>query len=109
MILHYSLQTIRAAVKLRQGDPAAAIELLRPATEYEMAQGLPFDNLYPAYIRGLAYLQTNEGSLAAPEFQKLIDHPGIVGDFAIGAIAHLQSWRAQAMSCDYAAAAKAYK
>src|SRR5260370_9398892 len=73
-----------------------------------MAQGLPFDNLYPAYIRGLAYLQTKEGSLAAPEFQKLIDHPGIVGDFVIGAIAHLQLGRAQAMTGDYAPARQPY-
>ena len=109
LILHYNLPTIRAAVKLRQGDPAAAIELLRPATKYEMAQGLGFDNLYPAYIRGLAYLQMKEGSLAAPEFQKLIDHPGIVGDFVTGAIAHLQLGRAQAMTGDYAAARKAYE
>jgi len=109
LILDYSLPTIRAAVKLRQGDPAAAIELLRPATKYEMAQNLVFDNLYPAYIRGLAYLQMKEGSLAAPEFQKLIDHPGIVGDFVTGAIAHLQLGRAQAMKGDYAAARKAYE
>jgi tetratricopeptide (TPR) repeat protein len=108
-ILDYSLPTIRAAVKLRQGDPAAAIELLRPATKYEMAQGLGFDNLYPAYIRGLAYLQMKEGSLAAPEFQKLIDHPGLVGDFLTGAIAHLQLGRAQAMTADYAAARKSYE
>jgi tetratricopeptide (TPR) repeat protein len=108
-ILHYSLPTIRAAVKLRQGNPAAAIELLRPATKYELAQDLPFDNLYPAYIRGLAYLQMKEGSLAAPEFQKLIDHPGIVGDFVTGAIAHLQLGRAQAMTGDYAAARKSYE
>jgi serine/threonine protein kinase/DNA-binding winged helix-turn-helix (wHTH) protein len=109
LILHYSLPTIRAAVELRQGDPAAAIELLRPATKYEMAQGLGFDNLYPAYIRGLAYLQMKEGSLAAPEFQKLIDHPGIVGDFVTGAIAHLQLGRAQAMTGDYAAARKSFE
>jgi len=109
LILRYSLPTIRAAIKLRQGHPAAAIELLRPATNYEMAQDLPFDNLYPAYIRGLAYLQMKKGSLAAPEFQKLSDHPGIVGDFVTGAIAHLQLGRAQAMTGDYAAARKAYE
>jgi serine/threonine protein kinase/DNA-binding winged helix-turn-helix (wHTH) protein/tetratricopeptide (TPR) repeat protein len=109
LIVDYSLPTIRAAVKLRQGDPAAAIELLRPATKYEMAQELPFDNLYPAYIRGLAYLQMKEGSLAAPEFRKLIDHPGIVGDFVTGAIVHLQLGRAQAMTGDYAAARKSYE
>ena len=109
LILHYILPTIRAAVKLRQDDPAAAIELLRPATRYEMAQGLAFDNLYPAYIRGLAYLRMKEGSLAAPEFQKLIDHPSIVGDFVTGAIAHLQLGRAQAMTGDYGAARKSYE
>lgn len=108
LMLDYGLPTIRAAAKLGQGDPAAAIELLRPATKYELAQYLSFDNLYPAYIRGLAYLQMKEGSLAAPEFQKLIDHPGIVGDFVTGAIAHLQLGRAQAMTGDYAAARKSY-
>src|SRR5258708_17671505 len=100
LILHYSLPTIKAAVKLRQGDPAAAIELLRPATKYEMAQNLVFDNLYPAYIRGLAYLQMKEGSLAAPEFQNLIDHPGIVVDFVIDAISHFPLPLAQSITCE---------
>ena len=109
LTLDYSLPTIRAAVKLGQGDPAAAIELLRPATKYELAQLPSFDYLYPAYIRGLAYLQMKKGSLAAPEFQKLIDHPGIVGDFVTGAITYLQLGRAQAMTGDYAAARKAYE
>jgi len=43
-----------------------------------------FDNLYPAYIRGLAYLQMRYGRLAAAEFQKLFDHPGIVGTRVTG-------------------------
>jgi len=74
-----------------------------------MAQDLPFDNLYPAYIRGLAYLQMKKGSWRHLNFQKLSDHPGIVGDFVTGAIAHLQLGRAQAMTGDYAAARKAYE
>lgn len=82
---------------------------MRPATKYELAQALIFDNLYPAYIRGLAYLHMKEGNLAAGEFQKLIDHPGIVGDYVTGAIAHLQLGRAQAMTGDYAAAREAYE
>ena len=111
VILEYNLPTIRAAVKLGQGDPAAAIELLRPAAKYELARRDldGFDNLYPAYIRGLAYLQMKEGSLAAQEFQKLIDHPGIVGDSVTGAIAHFQLGRAQTMTGDYAAARKSYE
>jgi eukaryotic-like serine/threonine-protein kinase len=50
-----------------------------------------------------------QGKLAAQEFQKLIDHPGIVGNFVTGAIAHLQLGRAQAMKGDYAAARKSYE
>jgi hypothetical protein len=59
-----------------------------------------FNSLYPAYIRGQAYLQMGEGLLAATEFQKLFDHPGIVGRDVIGALAHLQLGRAQKLMGD---------
>src|SRR5207248_2019617 len=65
--------------------------------------------LYPAFIRGLAYLQLGEGRLAAAEFQKLVDHRGLVGRDVIGALAHLQMARAQKMMGDNASARKSYE
>jgi hypothetical protein len=53
-------------------------------------------SLYPAYIRGLAYLKMGEGREAAAQFQKMLDHPGIVQDEVIGALSHLQPARAAA-------------
>src|SRR6202012_3346185 len=73
----YLVPTVRAAVKLQQHDPAAAIDLLRGTVQYELAVTDSFDFLYPAYIRGLAYLELGDGRSAAAEFQKLIDNPGL--------------------------------
>jgi hypothetical protein len=67
------------------------------------------DQLYPAYIRGLAYLSMGQGKLAAGEFQKMIDHPGIVGLCVTGALAHLQLGRAQVMMDDKTAARNSYQ
>jgi hypothetical protein len=65
--------------------------------------------MYPAYIRGLAYLAQRNGSAAAAEFQKFLDHPGIVQNFLLGSLAHLQLGRAYAISGDTAKAKTAYK
>jgi hypothetical protein len=54
-------------------------------------------SLYPAYVRGLAYLAAHKGSEAASEFQKILDHRGVVFNEPIGALAHLQIGRAYAM------------
>jgi hypothetical protein len=51
-------------------------------------------NLYPAYVRGLAYLAAHHGAEAAAEFQKILGHRGIVLTDPIGALAHLQLGRA---------------
>ena len=66
-------------------------------------------NLYHVYLRGLAYLQAGEPESAAVEFQKLIDHPGVLADFIIGAIAYVQLGRAQVMMGDKVAARKSYQ
>jgi len=65
--------------------------------------------LYPIYVRGEAYLAEHEGSQAAAEFQKILDHRGIVLNEAIGALAHLQLGRAYAMLGDTAKAKAAYQ
>jgi tetratricopeptide (TPR) repeat protein len=109
VVQSYSLPTIRAAIKLHENDPAGAVDALRPTMKYDLAYPGSFSNLYPAYIRGLAYMQMGEGRLAAAEFQKLLDHPGIVGREVIGALSHLQLARAQKMMGGQAAARKSYE
>lgn len=104
----YSLPTIRAAMELENNDPARAIEILRATAPYEMGNA-SFKYLYPAYIRGEAYLKAGQGRQAAAEFQKMLDHPGIVVNFVTGALAHLQLGRAQAMMGDPQAARKSYQ
>jgi serine/threonine protein kinase/DNA-binding winged helix-turn-helix (wHTH) protein len=109
LVQYYVLPVIRAAARLSRNDPASAIEILRPAQKYELAYPDPLNSLYPAYLRGLAYLQLGQGRPAAAEFQKLLDHPAIVGRFVTGALAHLQVGRAQSIAGDKAAARKSYE
>src|SRR6202789_2844335 len=108
LVQHYFVPTIRAAIKLRQHDPATAIDLLRGTAKYDLAF-TGFDYLYPAYIRGLAYLDLGDGPSAAAQFQKLIDNPGFSVRHVTGPLAWLQLGRAQQMMGDEAAARKSYE
>ena len=99
----------RAAIKLHENDPAAAIEILRSVTPYDMAISDSFDNVYPAYLRGRAFLQLKEGNLAAAEFRKVLDHPGVGNGFVTGALSILQLARSQALMGDEKAARKSYE
>jgi hypothetical protein len=109
LVQHYFIPTIRAAIKLRQHDPAAAIGFLRDAAEHDLAFTVSFNYLYPAYIRGLAYLELRDGRSAAGQFQKQIDNPGFGVRHVIGPLAWLQLGRAQKMIGDEAAARKSYE
>ncbi len=109
LVQHYFIPTIRAAIKLQQHDPAAAIDLLRDTSRYDLAFTPSFDYVYPAYIRGLAYLQLGDGQSAAAQFQMLIDNPGFSVRHVIGPLARLQLGRAQKMMGDNAAARKSYE
>ena len=109
IVLNYLVPTVRAAVKLQQHDPAAAIDLLRGALPYDLANTKSFDYVYPAYIRGLAYLESGDGRSAAGEFQKVIDNPGLSVWFVTGPLARLQLGRAQKMMGDEAAARRSYE
>ena len=110
LVQNYDLPAIHAAMHLRANDPAGAIKILRPALKYDYShEEMSFNSLYPAYLRGLAYLQIGDGRSAAVEFQKLIDHPGIIERDVDGAMALLQMARAQKMSGDNAAARKYYE
>ena len=68
-----------------------------------------FGGLYPAYMRGEAYLAAGRGQEAAAEFQKVLDHRGIVLADPIGALAHLQLGRAYVVSGDMTKAKNAYQ
>jgi DNA-binding winged helix-turn-helix (wHTH) protein/tetratricopeptide (TPR) repeat protein len=109
LVQHYLVPTIRAAIKLQQHDPAAVIDLLRGTAKYDLAWTNSFDFVYPAYIRGLAYLKLGDGRSAAAQFQKLIDHPGLTVRHVTGPLAWLQLGRAQKMMGDKAAARKSYE
>jgi DNA-binding winged helix-turn-helix (wHTH) protein/tetratricopeptide (TPR) repeat protein len=104
---------LRAKIALLHAKPQEAIALLEAASPYEL--GLPsvnyynWPNLYPVYVRGEAYLGAHQGKEAAVEFQKILDHRGIVLNEPIGALAHLQLGRAYAMQGDTAKSRAAYQ
>jgi eukaryotic-like serine/threonine-protein kinase len=104
----YWLPVIRAALDLRQGKGTKAVDDLEPATALELAMPSSL-TLYPAYVRGQAYLATDDASKAAAEFQKFIDHPGIVLNSPLGAIARLGRARAYARGRDSTKAQDAYR
>jgi tetratricopeptide (TPR) repeat protein len=113
MLNGYWLPTIRAAIALDGKHPEKAVELLQAASAYELGQPPPAaqvgGTLYPVYVRGEAYLGAGQGQQAAAEFQKLIDHRGIVLNFMLGALAHLQLGRARVLSGDKESARKDYQ
>jgi serine/threonine protein kinase/tetratricopeptide (TPR) repeat protein len=88
---------LRALVALDRREPTKAIELLQTASPYEMGAA---GSLYPSYVRGEAYLAARQGREAVAEFQKILDHRGIVVSDPIGALAHLQLGRAYALAGD---------
>jgi tetratricopeptide (TPR) repeat protein/predicted Ser/Thr protein kinase len=108
------LPTLRALSALAHRAPSEAVERLQRALPYDLA--LPgtaffakFGSLYPAYVRGQAYLEAQQGREAAAEFQKVLDHRGIVFADPISALAHLQLGRAYVVSGNTANAKRAYQ
>jgi predicted Zn-dependent protease len=107
------LPTLRAKLALNRGNASEAIESLQAATPYELGQTTfsvdGWTALYPVYVRGEAYLAAHQGNEAAAEFQKILDHPGVVLNEPIGALAHLGLARAYVMQGDTAEARAAYQ
>ncbi len=98
MVQRYWLPCIAAAVAIGRKDPNRAVEQLQPASSIEL--GLPTNltvSLCPVYLRGEAYLMLGDGKAAAAEFQKFIDHYGLVVNFSWGALARLGLARAYAL------------
>jgi hypothetical protein len=100
------LPMIRAAVALQAKNADKAVEALKTAAPYELGDDA---GLYPAYLRGEAYLAARQGVAAKVELQKIFEHPGVVQYDPIGALAHLGLGRAYALSGDRAKARMAYQ
>jgi tetratricopeptide (TPR) repeat protein len=109
MLQNYWVPTIRAAIELQKNNANKAIELLEVTAPYELGDALLSGHMYPVYLRGEAYLKLGRGREAAAEFQKVLDHPGVVSNFVTGALARLQLARAEALNGDTAAARKEYE
>jgi tetratricopeptide (TPR) repeat protein len=92
----YWFPVIEGSIAMAQTAPDQAIVALEPALPYELGEPPPGIPMYPAYIRGLAYLAQKNSLAAAAEFQKFVDHPGIVQNFLLGARTRLQ------LGCSYA-------
>jgi tetratricopeptide (TPR) repeat protein len=110
------LPALRALEALNRGDPAKALEMTQAAAPYDLAvpgtaffTGAFFGSLYPVYVRGLAYSRMGRHREAAAEFQKILDHPGIMLNDPMGPMARLQLARALSASGDRAKSAAVYK
>jgi serine/threonine protein kinase/tetratricopeptide (TPR) repeat protein len=108
------LPVLRALLALNHGEPSNAIEVLRVALPYELGVPLSWGNasfgaLYPVYVRGEAYLAGRQGAEANAEFQKILNHRGIIANDPIGALAHLQLGRALVLTGDKVKAKTAYQ
>ena len=108
------LPAVHATLALDHGDSSKAIELLQVAVPHELSSPRSatfayFGALYPVYVRGQAYLAARQGAEAAREFQKIVDHRGIVIGDAFGVLAHLGMARAYALQGDTAKARKKYQ
>jgi hypothetical protein len=110
-IQNYWLPMIRAKVELRRGKATQAISLLSVTPPFDSAVPDEFatSSLYPAYVRGQAYLANGDGRRAGDEFKFIIDHPGMALNLPIGALARLGLARAFALSGNTVAARDAYQ
>jgi eukaryotic-like serine/threonine-protein kinase len=94
------LPAIQAQLALNRKNPASALSALQAASTIELGQiqfVINISCLYPTYVRGEAYLAAGQGNAAAAEFQKILDHSGIVWNCWTGALAHLGVARANAL------------
>ena len=97
------LPAIQAQLELNQNNPALALKTLQialPPIEFGVitfAANASGSCLYPTFIRGQAYLAAGQGRVAAAEFQKILDHSGVVWNCWTGTLAHLGKARANAL------------
>jgi eukaryotic-like serine/threonine-protein kinase len=112
LVQSYWLPTIQAQLALSHKEAQVALDKTLSTASLERSTAVASQNnscLYPAYIRGEAYLATGQGNPAAAEFQKIIEQPGLVWNCLTGALAHLQLGRAHALAGDKEKARAAYR
>jgi predicted Zn-dependent protease len=107
------LPTLRAKLAVNRENASGGVETLRAATPYELGMTISstygWNSLHPVFVRGEAYLAAHQGNEAAAEFQKILNHRGVVLNQPIGALAHLGLARAYAMQGNTAKAKAAYQ
>ncbi len=107
------LPTLRARIAVNQGNASKAVDILTTASPYELGYSTfstyGWTAMYPVYVRGEAYLASHQGSEASAEFQKILDHSGIVVNSPIGALANLGLARAYTRAGDTVKAKAAYQ
>jgi DNA-binding SARP family transcriptional activator len=114
LVQYQFLPVLRALAALKVGAPPNARQELQPAERYELAMnGLTengfYGTMYPAYVRGEAFLAEGRGVEAAAEFQKLIDHRGLTLADPTAALARIEIARARHLAGDDAKAKAAYQ
>jgi len=107
----YWLPAIRAAIQIQRNNCDSAVRLLQPTVRYELGIPPPVQvgTLYPPYLRGIAFLKKHDAHAAIAEFQKMLDHSGIIANFPTAPLAQLGLARAQALSGDSLGAREAYQ
>ena len=109
----YWLPSIRASIEIKRNNSDKALEILEVSAPYELGSPNPAPSvgtpLYPIYVRGQAYLKLRKGKEAAAEFQKIIDHRGLVINLMTGVLAHLGLARAYVLQGDTAKARTKYQ
>jgi serine/threonine protein kinase/tetratricopeptide (TPR) repeat protein len=107
------LPSVRGKLALNKGNTAEAIESLKAAAPYDLATStdapINWTPLIPVFVRGEAYLAAHQGAKAAAEFQKILDHRGLVVNQPIGPLAQLGLARAYVVQGDTAKAKAAYQ
>jgi tetratricopeptide (TPR) repeat protein len=113
LIIGYWVPTINAAIEINRRNPSRAIEILQATAPYELGESYPMfqvgGSLYPVHVRAQAYLLLHRGGEAATEFQRILDHSGIVMNCPLGALARLGLARAYALQGQTAKSRSTYQ
>ena len=113
LIIGYWLPTINAAIEINRRNPSKPIEILEVTAPYELGESYPMfqvgGSLYPVYVRAQSYLLLHRGGEAATEFQRILDHRGIVMNCPLGALAQLGLARAYALQGQAAKSRSSYE
>jgi eukaryotic-like serine/threonine-protein kinase len=107
----YWLPTLKGALELSTNHPEQALVFLEAALPYELGQPpqLQVGTMYPVYLRAQAQLAIHNGAAAAAEFQKFLDHRGVILNFPLGTLARLGLARAYALQGNAAKARASYQ